>query len=118
MKITEEWLKKQGWEVSHYDIPELNHNFFHYATKMFGSNKVFYNDKHQLKIFRDYETESDVYADVLIDNVDTVEKLEKALILCDVCTFKECTDLYRRLRDNSNKIKFDENIWNSLKERK
>lgn len=83
MIITEQWLKDNGWDVHHY-TPLAISDRLHYATKMFGNDKVLWNDKWQITIFRDYEVDSDVYADCLIDKVETVEKLNAALELCDV----------------------------------
>lgn len=100
MKITEEWLKRQGWEVSRY-YTEFRVEIFHYATKMFGKDKAILTDAHELKIFRDYEEPCDVYADVLIDNVDSVEKLMKALTLCGVGNFEEYDWLYETWLDKA-----------------
>lgn len=100
MKITEEWLKKQGWEVNHYDLP-VKLDISQYATKMFGKDKVFWNDRKELKIFRDYKEPCDVYADVLIDNVDTVEKLYQSLDLCGLYDFKEYDWLYETWLDKA-----------------
>lgn len=76
--ITEEWLKEHGWYISDY-------NPLHNARLMVGADMLEYDeDRQDLTIFRDYEPESGVYADALIDNVDNVAKLYDACELCGI----------------------------------
>ena len=82
MKITEQWLKDNGWKVKRYDT--LPYKPFHYASKMFGKDKVYLNALNILKIYRCYEQNYQSYPDIWIDKMTTVEKLNAALELCEV----------------------------------